>query len=138
MLTWHMPKQTFTKKEEAAIKAVGAKIEDARRAMRLSVRSAAARTNTSRGHMTDATWRRVERGFIQTRLGDLVYRPSPETLVAIAEVVGLDGNALCKELGMTAPPAVVSNDRLGDIKDIRTELTRLVDRLAEIEASLQR
>lgn len=104
------PPNKFTRRQEQKIYEVGRKIEQARLAMRLSVRGAADRTITSSqtGHMTEATWRRVERGYIQTRLGHILYRPTPESLVAMAEVVGLDGDELCRELELKPPPQRVN------------------------------
>lgn len=98
------PKNKFTKAQERKILAVGKRIENARLAARLSIRGAAEMTRTPRGHLTEFTWRRVERGTIQTGLGEVLYRPSPSTLMAMAEVVGLDGAELCKELDLVPPP----------------------------------
>lgn len=121
----------FTKAQERAIHDVGKKIEMARSAKRLTVRSAADRTITSShsGHMTEATWRRVEKGYTQTRLGNIIYRPSPATLMAMAEVVDLDGAELCKELGLVPPPPISQRQSRSEFDEIREEFRRLGERL---------
>lgn len=129
----------FTRTQERKIYEVGRKIEEARLARRLSVRGAAAKTVTSSqsGRMTEATWRRVERGFTQTNLGNITYRPSGATLMAMAEVVGLDGEALCKELGLEAPPPAIRRTGISEIEEIRTALVLLSERLAQFEKDAQ-
>lgn len=110
----------FTKRQETKIKEVGRKIENARLGLRLSIREAAERTHTTRGHMTEATWRRVERGYTQTSLGEVTYKPTALTLAAMAEVVGLDAEVLCKELGLVAPPAPATRQP-GSVRERRID-----------------
>lgn len=104
------PPIKLTKAQERKVYEVGRKLENARLARRLTVRGAADRTVTSSrsGKMNAATWRRAEQGFIPTSLNgkpvQQVHRADAETYMAMAEVVGLDGEAICKELGLTPPP----------------------------------
>lgn len=127
----------FSSSEERNIREVGRKIEQARLAMRLSIREAAGRTVTSRrtGHLTEFTWRRVERATIQTGLGEIVYRPSAESLMAIAEVVGLDGAALCKKVGLVPPPARVrhASPPAGELEELKSLARELFERLERLE-----
>lgn len=126
----------FTKAQERKIREVGRKIETARLAKRLSIRTAADRTVTSSraGHMTEATWRRVERATVQTGLGEIIYKPSGATLMAMAEVVDLDGEALCKEIGVTPPPALSKGKppASSEFEEIRQELRLLMERLDQL------
>jgi hypothetical protein len=132
----------FTKTQEKRIYDVGRRIEEARKGMRLSIRGAAERTVTSRGKMTEATWRRVERGYIQVAVRGvterITYRPTGETIVAMAEVVSLDGEALCKELELEPPPARVRLAPTTEIEAIRQELLRLTERLGQLESAPRR
>lgn len=138
----------FTKVQERKIREVGAKIEQARRAKRLSIRQAADRTMTSssKGHMTEATWRRTELGYTQVGVKGqtemVLYRPKAETLMAIAEVVDLDGAELCKEVGLKPPPpldrSVAIDRRFKDRVSGATEIEELKRLAQELVSRLQR
>lgn len=130
----------FSRAMEKRIYEVGSEIERARLALRMSIRTAAERTITQsqRGRMTEATWRRVEKGYTSTNLGKIVYRPTGSTLMAMAEVVGLDGEELCKKLGLEAPPKIVRRNGASEIAEIRSALVQLTERLAQFEQNEQR
>lgn len=149
------PPNKFTKAETAKIFAVGRKIRDAREAMGLTVRGAADRTayDSKAGTMSDQTWGRAENGYIPTTGPDgkpfhKIQKPTARTLMAIAEVVGLDGAQLCRELGLRPPaqrrvrpaprPATIE-PRLEEIVEELVE-RRLAETLAAIErgAALER
>lgn len=140
-------KNKFTKIQERKIYEVGRKIENARRARRLTIRAAARQTVTSSptGHLTDATWRRIEKGSVPTGLGPIIYKPTAETLVAVADVVGLDGNELCREIGLEPPPQVVREatieaygrrsglDAIREVDDLKRLVRSLQERLERLE-----
>lgn len=100
------PKVDFTPEMVRKLKEVGKKVETARLAKRLSIRAAAelSVTDSPQGHMSEGTWRRVERGAIQARGKDEPHRSKAITYMAVAEVVDIDGAELCRELGIPAPP----------------------------------
>lgn len=127
------PPNKFTKKQEAKILEVGRRIREAREAQRLSIRGAAERTRTKRGSLTEATWRRAELGGERTREGLFIRRPDPGTLVAIAEVLGLDGDAMCRELEMTPPPAPAPVKPSNELAEIRRAVEEILHRLDDFE-----
>lgn len=131
------PPNKFTKAQERKIREVGQRIERAREARRMTLREAAERTVTGSrsGHMTDATWRRVELGYTQTKLGNITYRATPRTLAAMAEVVGLDGDELCKELELTPPPPLVRRDPSSEIEEIKNQLLQITERLSRLDGT---
>lgn len=129
----------FTKKQENAIYEVGKDVERARLALRLSIRQAAERTHTDRGHLTEFTWRRVERGFVSVAVRGIsekvTYRPTAQTIAAICEVVGLDVEETCQKLGLEAPPPRRRDSGESELSLIREEMLRLATRLDQILGS---
>lgn len=134
----------FTKIQERKIREVGRKIETARLAKRMTIRTAAEHTITSsaRGHMTDATWRRVENGYTQVTVNGkpemITYRPTASTLMAMAEVVGLDGEELCRELELTPVPRAERRPAPSEIDDLKELARELLTRLDRLERDGQR
>lgn len=90
--------------------------------------------------MTEWTWRRVEKGAVGVVLNgkteEIVYRPTAGTLMAMAEVLGLDGEDLCKRVGLEPPPKLERRKPDTEIEQIRLELVRLIERLGHIEAGM--
>lgn len=125
-------RNALTQREQKAIGDVGRELRSAREAMRLSIREAAERTVTPRGHMSYQTWRRVEMGYTETSQGHLVYKPLAETVMAMAEVVGLDGEAMCKRLRLEPPPQRRPQRRDAELDAIRAELERLAERVSRL------
>lgn len=131
------PPIKLTKAQERKVYEVGRKLERARDAMRLSVRGAADRTVTSSrtGRMNQATWRRAELGFIPTSIDGKpvhqVHRAEPETYMAMAEVVGLDGEALCKELGLKPPPPRTRGVTSSSLDQRIDQLTEILEELRQ-------
>lgn len=133
------PPKKLTKTEERKVYEVGRRLEHARLALRLAARTAAERTVTSSrtGHMTHATWRRAEQGFIQTSIGGRpvlqVHMASPETYMAMAEVVGLDGAELCRELGLKPPPPREHSSSGSEVSELRALAREFIERLDRLE-----
>lgn len=113
------------------LRKVGAKFEVARKARRYSLREAATKAG-----IADATWRRVETGFIKTKLGRLAYRPSADTVMAMAKVVGIDGAVICRQLGLQAP--LQDPEPTPTTADLKAELEELRGRLDEVIRHLDR
>lgn len=129
------PAKEYSEKERRAIRALGQKIEQARLAKRMNIREAADLTHTARGHMTESTWRRIERGYGYVGPEHVVYKPQPYTIAAMAEVVGLDAGELCKMVGLTPPPKRQTNGTDPELEDIRRQAQGL---LKEIDRYMRR
>lgn len=133
----------FTRAQEKAIRDVGREIEIARSARRLSLRGAAERTRTrSRtGRVSEFTWRRVEMGFTPAVIGGVryekLYRPTAETLTAMCEVVGLDGDAMCLKIGLEPIPEYKRPKPIDELTALRQQAAELFERIQQIEQSLQ-
>lgn len=142
------PPNKFTKAQEAKIRAVGRTIREARKAAGLTVNGAARRAvyDSKSGEMSSQTWTRAEQGYIATSdaNGKRYHKtqcPSPRTLMSIADVLGLDGAALCKEVGHTPPrrmtprPVVATTEQRQAEEMLKVLVERraaeLVDRLLQ-------
>lgn len=137
------PPKKLTKAQERRVYEVGRKLEQARLAMRLTARGAAELTHTSSrtGRMNFATWRRAEQGFIPTSIDgkpvQQVHMASAETYMAMAEVVGLDGAELCRELGLVPPPERSRKPVDSDVKELRELAQEFLSRLERLERGAQ-
>lgn len=133
------PPKKLTKAQELKVYEVGRKLEHARLALRLTARGAADRTVTSSrvGHMTTATWRRAEKGIIQISIAgkavNQVHVASAETYMAMAEVLGLDGEAICRELGLQPPPERQRRTADSEVTELRALAREFVERLDRLE-----
>lgn len=141
------PRNRFTKAQALMFRKVGSEIKDARVALRLGAREAAEMTVVPRrkggdGHISEFTWRRAEAGFNQQGGYEIPHRSEAMTYMAIAEVVGLDGAAICKRVGLVPPPQrkVVARPRGTDdeVAELRTLAKELVDRLERLERGVAR
>lgn len=113
----------------ALLMPIGKRIQEARLEMRLSVQEAA-----TRAQVVNETWRRVEMGYSQTKLGKLAYRPSAKTVMAIARVVRLDGAAICKEIGLKPPP---KTEEPVTFDGVRTSLLTIQQMVSEVMIQLE-
>lgn len=109
-------------------KAVGDRLRAARISKNWSAREVARRA----GFHGDATYGRMERGYVETSLGRAPNRPSPESVVRVAAVLGMDGDAICRELGLEPPPPRPGDTAEVSIGAIREEWAAIQQRMDDL------